>query len=366
MTNDLTTTANAALRGGPHAGVALNTSGEMPPARRRLTRQQKAAVIVKLLLSEGAELPLDALSETAQAALTARMGELRVVDRGTLRNVVSEFVGEMDSIALTFPDGIAGALDMLDGHISPATAARLRREAGVAARGDPWERIATHDTARLLRILEEESTEIGAVVLSKLKVSRSAELLGQLPGDRARALSYAISRTGGILPETVRRIGIALASQLDAEPVGAFEDAPVKRVGAILNFSPATTRDEVLAGLDETDSEFAADVRRTIFTFADIPARLPASEVPRIVRGVDQALIVTAFVHAASAPALESARDFLLDNMSKRMAESLREEMGETSAVKPAAGEEAINAILAELRRLVDNGEITLNEHGDA
>ncbi|SDK75634.1 flagellar motor switch protein FliG [Aliiruegeria lutimaris] len=348
----------------------LGTPGGAPPARapsrapavtrKALNRQQKAAVIVQLLLSEGAELPLASLTEAQQADLTAMLGEMRTIDRDTLQSVVDEFVDAMDSIGLTFPGGIEGALGLLDGHISPTTAARLRRQTGVAARGDPWERISGLAPERLVQVLEEESTEVGAVMLSKLSVSQAATLLGMLPGQRARELSYAISRTSKVQPETVQRIGLSLASQLDAEPVCAFDADPVERVGAILNYSRAATRDDVLEGLDETDQAFAAEVRRAIFTFANIPGRVTERDIPRVVRGIDQPVLVQALGYCAGNREMEKARDYLLDNMSKRMAEALREEIGEAGKIFDAAGEEAMNTVVGEIRRLVEAGELLL------
>ena len=325
-----------------------------------LTRKQKAAVIVRLLLAEGASLPLDALDEEAQASLTAQMGEMRFIDRDTLQAVVEEFVTELDSIGLSFPGGIEGALGVLENHISPATAARLRREAGIAARGDPWERISKLPPERLLSVLQEESLEVGAVMLSKLTVKTAADLLGQLPGERARRLSYAISKTGAVDPETVRRIGLSLAGQLDAEPVRAFPEGPVARVGAILNSSRSATREEVLAGLDETDADFAAEVRRAIFTFANIPERIAPRDIPRIARELEPATLVTALAYASADPQLSTAAEFVLENMSKRMADGLREEIGEAGAVKDDAGEEAMAALIGVIRRMEEAGELLL------
>lgn len=332
------------------------------PAKPRiiLTRRQKAAVIVHLLISEGADVPLKDLPEDQQADLTSLLAQMRAIDRDTLQAVIEEFVGEMDSIGLTFPGDIENALGLLDGHISPATSSRLRREAGVAARGDPWKRISELAPERLARVLEEESTEVGAVMLSKFSVAQSANLLGMLPGQRARELSYAISRTGKVKPETVQRIGLSLAAQLDAEPVYAFQDAPVERVGAILNSSRAATRDEVLEGLDETDAGFAAEVRRTIFTFANIPGRVTERDIPKVMRGIEQASLVQALGHCAGNPGLEAARDFILANMSKRMADALREEIEEAGPVNEADGENAMNQIVGEIRRLAEEGDLLL------
>lgn len=355
----------------PRADATSRADAAPPPPkqpsrpRRNLSRREKAAVIVQLLLSEGTSLPLGELPETAQAALTSTIGDMRIVDRDTLAAVVAEFVAEMEDIGLTFPGDIEGALGLLDGHINPSTAARLRREAGVAARGDPWERLAGLPTERLLKVLEEESTEVGAVMLSKLTVPQAAQLLERLPGDHARQLSYAISRTGRVSPETVRRVGLSLAAQLDAEPVSAFAAAPVERVGAILNFSRAAIRDQVLAGLDETDAEFAAEVRRTIFTFEHIPSRILPRDIPRITRGIDPAVLVTALAYAAQHPQHQPAQEHILLNMSKRMADSLREEMAERDRISDHDGEDAMNAIVAEIRRLVDAGELVLTAEED-
>ena len=347
-----------ALQIGGHGSDAYGSGGTLVP--RPLTRRQKAAVIVRLLLSEGATLPLSSLSDETQVALTAQMAQLRLIDRATLQSVIDEFAEELEAVGLHFPRGIEGALDVLDGHISPATAARLRREAGVAAKGDPWERIAGLDPDRLARVLEEEAVEVGAVMLSKLAVSKAADLLGRISAERARKVSYAISKTGKVDPETVRRIGLSLAAQLDAEPIGAFSDGPVARVGAILNSSRAATRDEVLAGLDEADQDFANEVRRAIFTFANLPGRVAPRDLPRIIRGIDQAVLVVALAFAKTAPETDKAAEYLLENISKRMADTLREEIAASGPIKPDDGEDAMGQIVGEVRRLVDNGELVL------
>ena len=325
-----------------------------PPA---ISRQKKAAIIVRLLLSEGAELSLTDLPEEMQQDLTMQMGSMRSVTRDTVAAVVDEFINELDSIGLSFAGGLEGALNTLDGAINPQMAERLRREGGVKRGGDPWERIMGLEAARLLPVLEEESIEVAAVMLSKLNVSKAAELLGVLPGAKARRITYAMSLTGGVTPDAVQRIGQSLATQLDSVPLRAFEDGPVERVGAILNFSPANTRDDVLAGLDEDDQAFATQVRKAIFTFANIPARIDPRDVPKITRGVDQAVLVTALA-AASAGNLSASADFILDNISKRMAEGMREEMKELGKVKEADGESAMGAVVAEIRALEAAGEV--------
>ena len=326
--------------------------------------REKAAIIVRFLLAEGAEIPLARLPEHMQAALTEQMGQMRLIDRATLAGVVEEFLNELEQVGLAFPGGIEDALQVMGGHISPTAASRLRRLAGASAKADPWDRLTQLPTDRLLPVLEEESAEVAAVMLSKLPIARSAELLGMLPGDRARRVAYAVSMTGNVDPETVRRIGLSLAAQLDAQPPKAFETGPVERVGAILNVSPAVTREEVLKGLEEQDRGFAEQVRKAIFTFAHIPQRVTPRDVPKIIRVVDQAVLVSALAGAV-AEAEAAAADFILANVSQRMAQALREEITVRGKVREKEAEEAMAAIVTSIRQLEGAGELALIREED-
>lgn len=329
------------------------------PVPRAMSGREKAAIIVRLLLTEGSPLPLKSLPDDLQTALTEQMGAMRSVDRSTLRAVVEEFVTRLDSVGLSFPGGLERALDLLESHISPSAATRIRSQRASNANADPWERIAALGTDRLLAVLNEESTEIGAVLLSKLAVAQAAELLGKLPGDRARRLAYGVGKTGHVQPETVRQIGQSLIGQLSAAPARAFAAEPEERVGAILNIAPALTRDEVLAGLGEEDADFADKVRRAIFTFADIATRIEGRDIPKVTRGIDQAQLITALAAATSEGDAASA-EFILANLSQRMAATLREEMAGRGAVKPKDADAAQTALVAAIRELQASGEITL------
>jgi flagellar motor switch protein FliG len=335
------------------------------PTSRVLTAREKAAVIVRLLMAEGAPMQISALPEHMQAALAEQMGHMRMVDRTTLGAVVAEFLGELEQVGLSFPGGIEGALSLMDGHISTTAANRLRRLAGASAKADPWDRIMALDAERLLPILIEESVEVAAVMLSKLPVAKAAELLGKLPGDRARRVAFAVSMTGNVDPETVRRIGLSLAAQLENLPARAFDGDPVDRVGAILNVSPAFTREDVLKGLDEADASFAEQVRRAIFTFIHIPTRVAARDVPKLVRLVEPVALVTALAGAQTDPAHLAAAEFILANMSQRMSQSLREEMGARGAVKEKDAELAMSAVILAIRQLEATGEIVLIREDD-
>ena len=327
---------------------------------RTIRPREKAAIIVRLLLAEGITLKISGLPDDMQTALAEQIGTMRRVDRATMRAVVEEFMRELDQAGLSFPGGLEGALSIMDGHMSPSATSRLRRMTGRAATGDPWERLTAVPLDLLVEALRDESIEVTAVVLSKLPVPKAAQLLGKLPGERARQAVYAVSLTGNIDPDTVRRIGMSLATQLDAQPLKAFEVGAGERVGAILNIATALTRDAMLKGLQETDAEFAETVRKSIFTFEHVKARLAARDVPKVVRIVDQKALVTALVAAQNNPEQLASADHILTSLSQRMGQTLREEMATRGTIKEKDADEAMGIFVIAIRQLVGSGEIEL------
>lgn len=345
----------------------MSTALSMPPAQvgstspvriTGLSGQEKAAIIVRLLISEGAELPLAGLTGNSQSNLVHQMAKLHHVDQPTVTAVVEEFLTLFDATGLSFPGALEDALSLMESHVSNETSSQIRKQAGLVAHADPWAMIDGLEIEELLPILERESNEIGAVILSKLKVAKAAELLGRIPGEQARRITYTVSLINDISPVVVNTIGQSIADQLEVSVEREFEGDAVERVGEILNFSPATTRDDVLAGLEQTDADFAERVRKAIFTFANIPERVGPLDVPKFTRDVDPEQLITALAGAKGEN--EVVVEFILSSMSKRMAETLREEMQERGTVKEKDAENAMTAVVIAIRELVDSGDISL------
>ena len=347
----------------------MTTLLELPPlaSTGRLTRLQKAAVIYRMLGSLGMSLPQGALAPEDEAQLNAAMAGLGGIDPVELAAVIDEFLMALSPAA---PAPAAPSLPDLPALpvmpelpqlpvIEPLGGPMPDPGTLPAAGDDPWDRVTAQEDPALLGVLEAEAPEVGAVVLSKLKVSRAAELLGQLPGPLARRITYAVSQISEIQPGTVERIGRALAAELGRERPRAFTGGPVERVGAILNFSRAATRNDVLDGLTETDPTFAEAVRKSIFTYLNIPARVGTRDLPKLLKKVDQKVLVTAIAASASDETRPTA-EFILANISQRMAEALRTEAAEMGEVSAADGETAMNGVVAAIRELEEAGEIYL------
>lgn len=323
-----------------------------------LTPPQKAAVIVRLLLGEGADLPLTELTPEAQATLATEMAQMDMIDRETRNAVISEFCDSLEAVGLSFPGGIDSTLAILGDHLSQDTTNRLRRMAALSGKSDPWVRIAAAPVEQLRDLAINEAVEVAAILVSKLPVPKAAELFGSLPSERARQIAYAISLTGGTEAQALRRIGLALVQALDSLPQPVLEGRPVERVGAILNFTSSPTRDSVLDGLEQEDATFADQVRKAIFTWSNIPQRIDPRDVVRITRAVEPATLLRAMA-AAKGDDIATV-DFILANISQRLAETMREDMESAGKVPAAEADKAMSEVIAAIRAMEDAGEIFL------
>ena len=76
-------------------------------------------------------------------------------------------------------------------------------------------------------------------------------------------------------------------------------------------------------------------------------------------REVDQSRLIIA-LSGAEAAGFAASRDFILENMSGRMADQLREEMETKGKVRPADAEEAMSDIVARIRQMEQSGDLLL------
>ena len=348
-------------------GRSAHLAGAIPARPRdvtpaRLTQRQKAAVIVRLLLGQGVSPGLSKLPDDHQMRLAHTIASLGPIDRATLAEVVRDFTRRIDNLALSFPDSLADALTLLSPFLSEGPLDTLRAEAEMG--DDPWLRVARQPVERLRPLLDSESAEVCSVLLSKLSVAKAAELLAGLDETRAQLLAYTVALTEAITPDLVIRIGAHLAALLDAQPAQAFPKSAAERVGAILNSTPQAARDRVLEGLAARNAPFARNVRKSIFSFAHIPMRLDPPDVALVVRKVDGETMTVALAAALATAPLSV--EFLLENISKRLAEQLRDEAESRGAPKSEEGEAAMATVVSVIRDLEAAGEIKLLPPPDA
>lgn len=328
-----------------------------------LSPRQKAAIIVRLLLDDDSELNLEGFDSERQTLLAEEMAGMELIDRHTRDAVISEFCDSLEAVGVTFPGDLNGTLEILADRLSKDATDRLRRLVMMSGRGDPWSRVTGLPQEDIQSLANSEAVELVAVMLSKLTVSQASKTFSALERDRAQMVAQAMALTRDISPQALQRIGLVLAQAADALPHPGMETPASDRMGDILNFASADLRDDVLELLDREDTDFAEDVRRAIFIFAHIPERIDPRDIPRIVRAVDQQVLVRALAQKSEQEV--AAAEFILKNLSQRMADGLREEAEALTSLRPKDAEDAGNEVVAVIRRLQMDEELTLIQPED-
>jgi len=340
-----------------HKGFAGLAPGAMPV--QTLRRDQKAAIIVRLLGAEPDGLSLDGLETGNLAQLVRATAGLSHIGEATILATITEFLQDIDSLDLYFRPGLDAAMTDMHPHLNDEVAAVLKSGAPPASPSDPWIGISRTDALTLAPILQCETPQVCAIALAKLSAARAAEILAECEPEFARAVTMAATKASRIGPHTVAAIGQAIADAIEAAGnKGAIAGDPVERVGAILNFAASATREDMLASIRATNPELAETLRRIMFTFSDIPDRVETTDVAKLVRAVENSVLVTAL--AGGAKSESDTVEFLLANLSKRLAEQLNEEIRDRGEVKEKEADAAMNAVVQGIRDLETAGSLTL------
>lgn len=327
------------------------------------TGTQKAAIILQALVSQGGTVSLEKLDANLQQTLAEEFSAIKHVDQTVLDSVIAEFEASMATDGLRFPidmtERMSGLTDVLETNLLTT----LRETLGLAADDDIWREVGALSSEKLAETLAMESPRIGALILSKLPPARASELLDELPEESTTLLAQMMAKTEEASPMLVESIGVSLLGASRVTTQNGLSGDSVGRLAAILDAAKPASRDHILAVLAEDDPEFAKLVRAAIFTFGDIPARLTVEDVPKITREVPPEDLNLALGYAK-----ENAMDtfnHITNNMSKRMADALKDEIEEAGEISQDVGEAAQSRVAGIIRAMQDRGEITLTQHID-
>ncbi|MET0262333.1 MAG: FliG C-terminal domain-containing protein, partial [Rariglobus sp.] len=111
----------------------------------------------------------------------------------------------------------------------------------------------------------------------------------------------------------------------------------------------------LLLRLEERNAPLGAAVRKKMFSFEDL-GRLQASDLQRVLREVDSANLSIS-MKAAS----EAIKEKIFASISKRAAESLRDEISMLGPMRIKDVEVAQDSIIQVVRRLEDEGVVSLD-----
>ena len=341
--------------------VALVSQKPAPPlALKRpldaeITKQQKAAILLSVLIGAGATPDLDQIETASLKNIVDIMASFGEVDRNTIDLVILEFLSELQDFGLSMRGDLEDTLTSLKGHVSDTVLEKIRKAYVRSPAVDVWVRVASADAQQLQQCLENEHLQVAATVLSKIPSTLAAEVLGKMPPHNARATMLAIINSQEIPSEIIKLIGESIGETMFAQDgPSTFSKTPVERAGDIMNFAQSEIRERLMEDFGKSDPDTAERIRKVMFTFADIPDRVQPRDVSAITRTVPPETLLQALKGAPT------EAEFILSSLSSRVADQLREELSELETVKKKDSDAAMNAMIVGIRQLEEDGGITL------
>ncbi len=128
----------------------------------------------------------------------------------------------------------------------------------------------------------------------------------------------------------------------------------VNAIVDILNTVDRGTEKHIMESLELEEPELADEIRRKMFVFEDILS-LDDRTIQRVLRDVDNADLGIALKSAN-----EEVRNVIFNNLSKRLATMIQEDMEFMGPVRMKDVEEAQQKIVNVIRKLEDAGEIVI------
>ncbi len=193
------------------------------------------------------------------------------------------------------------------------------------------------------------------MVLANLPTALAAQVLPRLPEHLQPDIALRIARMGETSPSVIQQVEEIVRRKLNAVVGQEYSAAGgVKSLADILNHADRYTERAVLDYLGSIDAELAEEVRRILFVFEDI-AELEDRAIQQVLREADQKDLVLALRGVA-----DSVKGKLLENMSERGAEMLKEEMDVQQPQRKRDVEAAQGRIVAVVRRLEEAGTIVI------
>ena len=132
----------------------------------------------------------------------------------------------------------------------------------------------------------------------------------------------------------------------------------VDAIVSILNSVDRGTEKHIMETLEVEEPELADEIRKKMFVFEDI-LTLDDRAIQRVLRDVDNGDLALALKGAN-----EEVQNVILNNLSKRLAVMIREDMEYMGPVRMKDVEEAQQKIVNVIRKLEDSAEIVIARGG--
>ena len=330
----------------------------------KLSRQQKLAVFLIVIGPDAAAEVLKQFDDAEVELLCREMGQFPMVPDHLARQVLEEFtpiVGE--SVASTL-GGMDYARSTLERARGDYKANAILSRVGASPGGSTVEiirEIAEMEGRQIFNLIKHEQPQTVSFILSYLAKDKAAEVFGLFNSEQREEIVERLGTIDSTSVDLVGKIVRNLGKHLNQKSRPTFhQSGGVRAVADLLNGLEKDISKTLLIRLEERNAQLGAAIRKKMFSFEDL-GRLQPADLQRVLREVDSSNLSIAMKSAS-----EPIKAKIFESISKRAAESLRDEISMLGPVRLKDVEVAQDAIIQVVRRLEDEGSISLDSGDNA
>ncbi len=324
-----------------------------------LNTKRKAAVMLTLLGDCAPEV-VRHFDDDQIEMLSVELARLEKVTSEQREQVILEFHEMAMAQDYIAEGGIGQAKKMLAAAFGDEKADAMIKRIVAAMQVLPFEFLKKADPAQLLSYIQDEHPQTIALILAYMPVHQAATVLTKLPPELRAEVAGRVASMEQTPPEVLRRV-----EQVLERKVSSLLSTDMQKAGGpkalvdLLNRVDRSTERLIMDSLSETNAELAEQVKNMMFVFEDI-ITLDDRAIQQILKEVDVKDLATALKGVGP-----NVMNKIFGNMSERAVGMLKEDMEFMGPVKMKVVEEAQGKVVAVIRRLEENGEITIGRGED-
>lgn len=316
---------------------------------------EKGAILMLALGADEAAEVMKYLGPREVQKLGAAMSTMKAIQSEQLEAVLAEFRGETEqntSLGLDSDDYIRDVLTKALGDDKAASL--LNRILGVRD-ASGIESLKWMDAQSVADLVRNEHPQIIATILVHLERDQASEVLDHFTERLRNDVILRIATLDGVQPAALRELNEVLTKlltgneNLKKKPMGG-----IRAAAEILNFFSGENEASVMSNLKNYDNDMAQKIMDEMFVFENI-MDIEDRGIQLLLREVQSESLIIALKGAA--PEL---REKFFKNMSQRAGEMMREDLDSKGPVRLSEVETNQKEILQIVRRLADEGQITL------
>ncbi|MFN3607880.1 MAG: FliG C-terminal domain-containing protein [Hyphomonas sp.] len=352
----------------------LNRRGETPSSRAEtagpaLTQAQRAAVIIALLGDSAAKPIVDKLDDAALARMASSLETVTYLSREDLISVVIDFLTELRKTSGALRGGRSRAREVIQGIVDAGRMRAIFGEEEIAQQaaqaeetGDVWTRLSSRDGKLVAAYLNRLTPNIIALILRRLDASIASNIICHLKDEKLGPTLGQMVEAPKLDPGIDSVIERMLEMEFLNAPTEAggegSDESHLEMIGEVLSLIPSDKRDNLVGFLKQRYEAKLPIIQKGLFTVEGLPELLPRNSVPVVFKELDQKVILRLL--ASFRGPNDGVSDYLLGNISSRMADQYREDLKEIGAVAPSEAETIQREFLTTLMDMRRRGVITI------